>query len=117
MKLIETNLSPDCVSFRFDFFNDTNHEVMVTMDPEAFSVQDNLGQRWRLVSVSDWTICDTRGIYIEEQSGAVDPGDNFGPHWFGFEGPVTDTRVDEVVISVERVNQISNAKWRVPVYN
>jgi DNA-binding CsgD family transcriptional regulator len=117
LKLIETNLSSECVSFSFDFYNETNHQMVVEIDPEAFSVRDNLGQQWELVSISDWTICDTRGIYVEKQSETVDPGDNYGAHWFGFKGPVTDSRVNEVVITVEKISQISNARWRVPIYN
>ena len=117
LKLKETNLSPKCVSFLFDFYNDTDHQMVVKIDPDAFSVQDNRGQRWTLTSISDWIICDTREIYIDEQSETVDPGDNYGAHWFGFLGATTDERVNEVIITVGKMSQIDNARWRVPIYN
>jgi len=117
LKLEETQLSPNCLSILIDFYNETAHQLVLVIDLEEISAEDNLGQRWPPVSLSDWIICDTRGIYTDKQSETVDPGDNYGAHWIGFEGPVTDSRVTEVVVTVQRMSQISNAKWRIPIYH
>lgn len=117
LKLKETNLAADCVSVLFDLYNETDHQLVVVMDLEKIFAEDNLDRRWSPVSLSDWVICDTRGIYTEKQTETVDSSDNFGAHWIGFEGPVTDSRVTEVIVTVEELSQISNARWRIPVYH
>jgi len=117
LKLKEPYLSSNCVAGLFDFYNDTDHQIVAVMDLDEIYAEDNLGQRWPLVSISDWTICDTRGIYTEDQIETVNPDDNFGAHWIGFKGPATDTRVTELIVTFTSMSQISNAKWRIPIYH
>jgi len=118
LKLEETNFntSKECMSLEFDLINDTDHELIVIVTEESFSVEDNLGRRWRLAMLSGGSHYCREG-WIDDLSDAVAVGDHFGSWRVAFIGFVTDTSVDEVIVTVDGLSQISNARWRIPIYH
>jgi hypothetical protein len=122
LRLEEVSLSPrhECLTLMFNFFNDTDHVIVVTIEEEDFSARDNLDRRWRLITISEGgTAC--RNGWISELSQAVEPGERFRLSYnawvVSFTGFVSDTSVNEVIVTVDGLSQISNARWRIPIYH
>lgn len=120
LKLEEVSFSPDCLRLHFNLYNDTNHTIVTVINEENFSVVDNLGQRWRFSSFGFCYYGCTD--YTEEIEDTIEAGEHFKTEgcdtWkVAFYGSVTDTRVDEVIVTVDGLSQISNAKWRIPIYH
>ena len=111
----------ECVTLSFNFFNDTDHVVVVTIEEEDFSARDNLDRRWRLITISEGgTSC--REGWISELSDAVAAGERFRTTGYdawavSFAGFLTDTSVNEVIVTIDGLSQISNARWRIPIYH
>jgi DNA-binding CsgD family transcriptional regulator len=124
VKLEEVRLFPsgEAIALMFNLFNDTDHEIVVTINEDQFTLEDNLGRRWRLCSLATGYLGCGDWDFINEYSETVRPGKRFPTPGYdswkvSFAGYVTDTNVDEVIVVVDGLSQITNARWRVPIYN
>jgi len=117
---VDLDASRECLTLMFNLFNDTDHTIVVAIGTQHFSVVDNLGRQWRFSSIGFCLYgCSGRS---EEIVDTVDAGERFRTEgcdtWkASFDGSVTDTRVDEVIVTVDGLSQISNARWRIPIYH
>jgi hypothetical protein len=120
LRLEEVSFSPDCLRLHFNLFNNTDHTIVTVINEQNFSVVDNLGRQWRFSSFGFCYYGCTD--YTEEIIDTIEAGERFKTEgcdtWkVAFYGSVTDTRVDEVIVTVEGLSQISNARWRIPIYH
>jgi hypothetical protein len=108
-----------CTTFMFNLFNDTDHTIVVTLNSENFSVVDNLDRKWRFSSIGLCTYgCSGRNA---EMADTIEAGERFRTEgcdtWkASFDAFLTDTNVDEIIVTVN-VSEVSNARWRIPIYN
>jgi len=121
----EIRLCPNnsSVTFDFDLINYSDQEIIVTVIPDQFSVKDNSGRIWPLRGFSTYVLCPdpgSPGAQDTRYTDAVTPGDHFfAPGHRGwlisFEGPLTDSKVTSLTITVNGLSRISNARWSIPV--
>lgn len=110
----------ECVTLMFNLFNDTDHTIVVTINSQNFSVVDNLDRKWRFSSIGFCTYgCSGRD---EEIVDTVEASERFRTEgcdtWkASFNAFLTDTNVNEIIVTVDGLPEISNARWRIPIYN
>ena len=113
----------ECISFRFKLYNDANHTTIINMSDQNYTLVDNLGRRWEFWKFGS---CSYGCGYdrSNEMSGTADPRDKYyprggcGSHWYvSFGGLLTDERVNEIIVTADGFAQITNAKWRIPIYH
>jgi len=116
---VDLDASRECLTLMFNLFNDTDHTIVVTINSQNLSVVDNLERRWRFSSIGFCTYgCSGRS---EEIVDTVEAGERFRTEgcdtWkVSFNAHLTDTNVNEVIVTVDGLSQISNARWRIPIY-
>jgi len=112
------NVGSDCIGMIFRLQNESEHEIILTLNDHVFSAVDNLGRSWKFHALvrtfpdrgcppysgggsSVWSILPGRGR-------------DFGT---GFIGHLADTQVEYVEVTVHEVSRITDAKWRMPIYH
>lgn len=123
LKLEEVRFFPnsECLTLAFNLFNETDHEIIVTIEEQDFYAEDNLGRRWQLFTLTASGVWCQKG-WISDLTDIVAAGDRFRTtgydYWkVAFSGFLTDTNVDQVIVTVDGLSQIANAKWRIPIYH
>lgn len=100
----------------FTFYNNTDHELILTVKEDFFLAVDNIGNKWRLVwpQILPWVGPAVRSEFSE----IVESGGKHGGWRVTFGGgDLTRPELSEIIVIVDGISKIKNARWRIPVYH
>jgi hypothetical protein len=111
----------DCkIGLQFYIENYTMSSIIVTVRPNQFELEDNLGNQWRNTGLDMATGCpdfETRTFSDEVEPGETFPVSGYSTFKVGFNGPTTDPAVEYVIVTVSNLLTFNGASWKIPIIN
>lgn len=110
-----------CVATSFDLDNYGRQDIVTAITLGQFTAVDNTGRAWVAKAISLYTYCRYQGgSSLSQLSVVIGAGDSFwqGGYtaWYiSLEGPLSDSRVTSLTVTVNGLSRVRSAKWLVTI--